>query len=52
MVWEDFKDINLGNVEELFVKIFKKSNYRNSEENLKNINLDSDDSNMKIYLKE
>jgi|GEM_PF-6765421 len=52
MVWENFKDINLSNVEEHFVKIFKKSNCRNSEEDIKDTNLDSDDSNMKIYFRE
>jgi len=49
MSWENFKDINLEDAGEHFVKIFKKSDYRNSEEDLKDINLDSDDSNMKIF---
>ena len=49
MSWENLKDINLEDVEEHFVKIYKKSNYRNSEEDNKDIDPDSDDSNMKIY---
>ncbi|MFO7951452.1 MAG: hypothetical protein R6U91_01390 [Bacillota bacterium] len=52
---ENPKNINLDNVEEHFVKIYKKSNYRNNrnnEEDIKDIDLDSDDSNMKIFLKE
>jgi len=49
MSWENFKDINLEDVEEHFVKIFKKSDYRNNEEDIKDIDLDGDDSNMKIY---
>ena len=49
MILENSKDINLDDVEEHFVKIFKKSDYRNSEGDIKDIALDSDDSNMKIY---
>ncbi len=52
MVFENPKDINFSNVEESFVKIFKKSNYRNREEDIADISLSRDDSNMKIYLKE
>ena len=52
MVFEYPKDSNFDNVEENFIKIFKKSNYRNSEEDIKDIPLNSDDSNMKIFLRE
>ncbi len=52
MGWENLKDISLYDVEEHFVKIFKKSIYRNSEENSEDFNLDSDDSKMKIYSRE
>lgn len=52
MVFENPKDINFDNIEENFMKIFKKSNYRNREEDIKDISLNRDDSNMKIYLKE
>ena len=52
MGWENLKDISLYDVEEHFVKIFKKSSFRNSEENSNDFDLDSDDSNMKIYTRE
>ncbi|MBW6463222.1 MAG: hypothetical protein SCJ94_10830 [Bacillota bacterium] len=49
MVLENPNDNYLDNIEEHFVKIFKKSNYQNSEEEINDIDLDSDDSDMKIF---
>ena len=48
MILKNSKDIYLDNEDDLSIKIFKKSNY--TEEDIKDIILDSDDSNMKIFL--
>ncbi|MDW7740266.1 MAG: hypothetical protein SCJ97_09465 [Bacillota bacterium] len=49
MVLENPKNININNVEEHFVRIYKKSSYRNSEEDIKDDNFKNDDSDMKIF---
>jgi len=43
------KDIYLDNEDDRSMKIFEKSSYREREEDIKDIILDSDDSNMKIF---
>lgn len=48
MILKDSKDINLDNEDDLSIKIFEKTNY--TEEDTKDIIVDSDDSNMKIFL--
>ena len=44
-------NINLDNEDDRSMKIFEKSNYRNRDEDIEDIILDNDDSNMKIFLK-
>ena len=52
LTFEYSKNISFENVEENFMKIFKKTNYRNTEEDIQDIPINSDDSDMKIFLKE
>ncbi len=49
MILKNFKDIILDNENGRYMKIFEKSNYRDKED-IKDVILDSDDSNMKIFL--
>ncbi|UNC91193.1 hypothetical protein [Candidatus Contubernalis alkaliaceticus] len=51
MILKNSKDISLDNEDDRSIKIFEKSNYRNREKDIKDIILDSDDSNLKIFLK-
>ena len=51
MTLENSKDINLDNEDDRSMKIFEKSNYRDRKEDIKDIIFDSDDSNMKIFLR-
>ena len=51
MILKNYKDINIDNEDDRSMKIFEKSNYRNRDEDIEGIILDSDDSNMKIFLK-
>ena len=51
MILKNYKDINLDNEDVRSMKIFEKSNYRNRDEDIEDIILDNDDSNMKIFLK-
>ena len=50
MILKNSKDINLDNEDDRSMKIFEKSNYRDREEDIKDITLDSDDSDIKIFL--
>ena len=47
---ETSKDFNLNDVDDLYMKIFEKSNYRDIEEDIKGSILDSDDSDTKIFV--
>ncbi len=49
MILKNSKDIILDNENGHSMKIFEKSHYRDKE-NIKDVILDSDDSNMKIFL--
>ena len=46
------EDENIENEDGHSMKIFEKSKYRNSEEDIEDITLDSGDSNTKIFLRE
>ncbi len=50
MILKNSKDINLDNQDDLSIKIFEKSYYREREEDIKDSILDSDDSDMKIFI--
>ncbi len=50
MIFKKSKDTNLDNEDDLSIKIFVKSDYRQREEDIKSIIFDSDDYNMKIFL--
>lgn len=50
MILKNSKEINLDNEGDLSIKIFEKSNYRESEEDIKDSILDSDDSIMKMFI--
>ena len=50
MILKNSKDINLDNEDDRSMKIFKKSNDREREEDIKDSILESDDSDMKIFI--
>ena len=50
MTLKNFKDINFNNEDTLSMKIFEKPNYQGREEEIKNSILESDDSDMKIFI--
>ena len=51
MVLKNSKDINLVNEDDHSIKIFDKLNFRERAEGINDSIFDSDDSNMKIFLR-
>ena len=49
MTLENFKDANFDNEDDSSMKIFEKSNFRDRAEDKKDVILNSDDSDIKIF---